>query len=57
MSNIRFRRLYPRDIVSSTVQRDLSKYTRIGKVLSVDSQAGTCTVQWYDRPGIRPMFC
>ena len=54
MSSIRFRRLYPRDLVSSTVQRDLSKYTRIGKVLSVDSQAGTCTVQWYDRPGIRP---
>ena len=53
MSEIRFRKLFPKDMSGSGIQTDLSKFTRIGMIDFVDSQAGTCTIRWLDRPGKR----
>jgi len=51
--HLQFRKLFPKDVSSSTVQRDLSKFARVGVIDAVDPQEGTCTVRWMDRPGIR----
>ena len=53
MALFRFRKVFPKDRFSSTVQRDLSMYTRIGEIATVDAEAGTCTIKWLDRPGFR----
>jgi len=50
---MRFRKLFPRDIKSSIVQADLNKYTRVGVVRGVDTEKGTCTIEWCDKPGMR----
>ena len=41
---------YPGDVGSATVPKDITKYARIGVIQSVDSEAGLCTIRWYDKP-------
>lgn len=50
---MRFRKLYPRDLQSPTIQRSLNQYTRVGRIIQVNSTKGTCVIQWLDRPGYR----
>ena len=49
----RFRKVFPQDLTSPIVQRDLSMYTRIGTIVAVDAATGSCTIKWLDRPGVR----
>lgn len=53
MAIIRRKKLYPSDIKSPIRQRDLSMYSRIGKIEQVYPEKGTCSVFWLDKPGIR----
>jgi hypothetical protein len=53
MPDIRYKKVFPKDLTSYTVPKDLSKYTRIGIIDSVDPQAGTCSIRWLDALGIR----
>ena len=53
MRRLRYRAVFPRDAFSPTVQRDLSKFTRIGMISAVDALKGTCTIKWLDHPGSR----
>jgi hypothetical protein len=48
-----FKRKFPSDIRSSTVQRDFSSYLRIGVVDQVYPERGVCTLRWLDKPGYR----
>lgn len=50
---MRFKRKFPSDIKSSTVQRDFSGYLRIGVVDQVYPERGVCTLRWLDKPGYR----
>ena len=50
---IRRRKIFPKDASSSTSQKDLSMYTRIGMIDQVNPLEGTCTIKWLDRPGRR----
>ena len=48
---MRFKRLYPKDVNSPTIQKNMNKYTRVGQISSVDPGKGTCTLVWHDRAG------
>ena len=50
---MRYRKLYPKDMVSATVQQDLNKNLRLGVITDVDSEQGTCTLRWLDKPGFQ----
>ena len=53
MAIIRRRRLFASDVKSSTRQRDLSMFQRIGRIEHVDPEKGMCSIRWLDKPGIR----
>ena len=48
---MRFKRLYPKDLNSPTIQKNMNRYTRVGRIASVDPEKGTCSLTWFDRPG------
>ena len=50
---IRRKRMFAGDLKSSTIVKDLNKFTRAGRIVSVDPIHGNCRLQWLDRPGIR----
>ena len=50
---IRRKKMFAGDLKSSTVVKDLNKFTRAGRIVSVDPIKGICRLQWLDRPGIR----
>jgi hypothetical protein len=50
---IRWKKIYPRQLQSSTIQKNLNQFLRTGQIVSVNSEEGTCDIRWYDRPGIR----
>ena len=52
-ATMRFRHLFPKDLQSPTIQRNLQRRSRIGQVTKVDPQAGVVSVKWLDRPGFR----
>jgi len=49
----RFRELYPKDLNSHAIQKDLNKTIRLARITSVNPQEGIVTIQWFDRPGMR----
>jgi len=53
MAELRYRKLYPKDIGASVFQKDLSGYNRIGVIKDIDTINGLCTVKWVDHPGTR----
>jgi len=51
---IRTSKLFPRDIIRPTVQRDLSMYTHLAQITGVDSSKGTCSLRFISpKPGYR----
>lgn len=50
---MRYRRLFPQEMRTFTRQVDQGKFMRIGQIDTIDVDAGTCSVRWLDRPGIR----
>jgi hypothetical protein len=50
---IKRRKVFPKDANSSTVQKDLSIYTRIGTITQVNPEDGSCTIRWLDKNGVR----
>ena len=50
---MRWKKIYPRDLQSPTIQQNLNKYLRTGCIVAVNAEEGVCDVRWFDRPGIR----
>jgi len=50
---IRRKKLYPRQLQSPIIQRNLNQYLRTGQIVTVDAERGICDVRWFDRPGVR----
>lgn len=48
-----FRTFYPKDLESQTIQKNLNNTIRLGRIVGVNAQEGTCTIQWFDRQGFR----
>ena len=53
INRIKYKATFPRDVLSSSVQKNLSSFTRIGIIQSVDPINGTCIIKWADHPGVR----
>jgi len=53
MTLIKRKKIFPGDVKSSTVPRDISNFTRIGQITGVNIEEGLCTVKWLDAPGTR----
>lgn len=50
---MRWKKKYPRDLQSPTIQNNLNRYLRAGCIVSIDSERGVCDVRWFDRPSVR----
>lgn len=51
---IKTSKLFPRDLIRPTVQRDLGMYTHLAQITGVDSSNGTCSLRFISpKPGYR----
>ena len=51
---IKTSKLFPRDLIRPTVQRDLGMYTHLAQITGVDSSHGTCSLRFISpKPGYR----
>lgn len=49
----KFRTFYQKDLESPAIQRNLNNTIRLGRITGINTQAGTCVLEWFDRPGFR----